>query len=260
MNDDLLLRLENVSFTYPTGVKAVSDLNLDVKNGEVISLIGPSGCGKSTLVSIVSGLRRASGALEWNPRVQQATHDEGRRMVNVVFQRDTVMPWLTVEKNISFGLKYVPLSRQERSERLDALLSMGGLHEFRHAHPHELSGGMRRRVALLTGIAPQPRLLILDEPFAALDEPTRIGIHADLLRLAHELGMAILLITHDLSEAISLSDRVCVFTRRPARVASLVDIPLGPDRDVHHIRSTPQYQTLYRDLWEQLWQQIEAAA
>jgi ABC-type nitrate/sulfonate/bicarbonate transport system ATPase subunit len=260
MDREWLLRMRGVSYRYPSGTQAITDLDFEIDAGEVVSLIGPSGCGKSTMISIVSGLRRAAGTLEWNPTILAETAQAHQRMVNVVFQRDTVMPWLSVEKNIAFGLKYLPLSKTERSERVDRLLTMGGLHDFRHAQPHELSGGMRRRVALLTGIAPQPRLLILDEPFSALDEPTRIGIHADLLRLAHELDMSILLVTHDLSEAVSLSNKVCVFTRRPGTLAAQVDIPLGADRDVHHVRSTPEYQTIYQDLWETLWRQIEAAA
>jgi NitT/TauT family transport system ATP-binding protein len=260
MKPDWLLRMKGVSYRYPGGVEAVTDLNFEIGAGEVVSLIGPSGCGKSTMVSIVSGLRKATGTLEWNPAHVAEAANAQQRMVNVVFQRDTVLPWLSVERNIAFGLKYLPLSKTEKAERVDILLTMGGLHDFRSAHPHQLSGGMRRRVALLTGVAPRPKLLILDEPFSALDEPTRIGIHADLLRMTHELGMSILLVTHDLSEAVSLSDHVCVFTRRPGTVASLVDIPLGRDRDVHHVRNTPDYQTLYQDLWETLWRQIEAAA
>jgi ABC-type nitrate/sulfonate/bicarbonate transport system ATPase subunit len=260
MEADWLLRLTDVSYTYPGGVRAIEGLDLEIRPGEVLSLIGPSGCGKSTMIAIVSGLRRAAGSVEWNSRHVEAVAAANQRLVNVVFQQDTVMPWLTVEKNIAFGLAYLPLTKAEKRQRIAELLAMGGLEDFRHARPHELSGGMRRRVALLTGIAPQPKLLILDEPFSALDEPTRIGIHADLLTMTHELGMAILLVTHDLSEAVSLSDQVCVFTKRPGTVASLVDVPLGRDRDVHHVRSTPQYQDLYRDLWEKLWQQIEVAA
>jgi ABC-type nitrate/sulfonate/bicarbonate transport system ATPase subunit len=259
MNSDWLLRLRAVAYQYPGGVEAVSNLNFEIGDGKVVSLIGPSGCGKSTMVSIISGLRKAVGALEWNPALTADAARAQRRMVNVVFQRDTVLPWLSVEKNIAFGLKYLPLGKDDKAARVDSLLTLGGLRDFRTAHPHQLSGGMRRRVALLTGIAPQPKLLILDEPFSALDEPTRIGIHADLLRMAHELGMSILLVTHDLGEAVSLSDQVCVFTRRPGTIASLVDIPLGRDRDVHHVRSTPEYQELYRDLWETLWRQIQAA-
>ncbi|WP_257890523.1 ABC transporter ATP-binding protein [Rhodococcus sp. USK10] len=252
--------MHNVSYTYPGGVQAVQNLDIEIRSGEVMSLIGPSGCGKSTMISIVSGLREASGTIEWNQKYVDAANALNQRLVNVVFQRDTVMPWLSVEKNISFGLRYLPLPKKEKALRIDRLLKMGGLEDFRHSRPHQLSGGMRRRVALLTGIAPQPKLLILDEPFSALDEPTRIGIHADLLDMAHELDMSILLVTHDLSEAVSLSDQVVVFTKRPGTVASLVDVPLGRDRDVHHIRSTDTYQLIYRDLWDKLWDQIGTTA
>ena len=260
MEPNWLLRMEGVSYRYPGGIQAVTNLDFEIAEGQIVSLIGPSGCGKSTMISIISGLRQATGRLEWNPTLVAQASAGQRRLVNVVFQRDTVLPWLSVEKNIAFGLRYLPLTAQQKADRVDTLLTMGGLHEFRKSHPHHLSGGMRRRVALLAGVAPQPKLLILDEPFSALDEPTRIGIHADLLKLARELGMAILLVTHDLSEAVSLSDKVCVFSKRPGTVVNEVDIPLGRDRDVHHVRSTPTYLTLYRDLWELLWKQIESAA
>jgi ABC-type nitrate/sulfonate/bicarbonate transport system ATPase subunit len=166
------------------------------------------------------------------------------------------MPWLTVQKNVAFGLKFLKIGKDERARRVEELLAMGGLTDFRHAHPHELSGGMRRRVALLTGMAPRPRLLILDEPFSALDEPTRIGLHADLLRMTHELDMSVLLVTHDLSEAVSLSDEVCVFTRRPGTVATNVAVPLGRDRDMKTLRSTSAYTEIYQGLWQNLWDQI----
>jgi ABC-type nitrate/sulfonate/bicarbonate transport system ATPase subunit len=253
-----LVRISDVSFTYPNGVQALSGVSLELAEGEVVSVIGPSGCGKSTLVSVLSGLRESTGSVVWNRDVLRELDGSGRRPFSVVFQRNTVMPWLNVEKNIAFGLRYLKLSRQDIRQRVNSLLETGGLVDFRRAYPHELSGGMERRVALLTGVATLPKLLILDEPFSALDEPTRVSLHRELLVLLREYGMSALLITHDLGEAVSLSNRVCVFSNRPARLSSVVDIKLPPDRDVEKIRATDEYQDGYRELWESLWQQINA--
>lgn len=250
-----LVRIADVSFTYPNGVQALSGVNLELREREVVSVIGPSGCGKSTLVSVLSGLRESTGTVAWN---RDVLHElgSGRRPFSVVFQRNTVMPWLTVEKNVAFGLRYLKLPRQDVRDRVTSLLETAGLLEFRRAYPHELSGGMERRVALLTGVATLPKLLILDEPFSALDEPTRVALHRELLVLLRQFGMSALLITHDLGEAVSLSNRVCVFSNRPARLSSVVDIMLPADRDVEKVRSTEEYQEGYRVLWESLWQQI----
>jgi ABC-type nitrate/sulfonate/bicarbonate transport system ATPase subunit len=260
LDERWLLYLSNVSFTYPSGVQALSSFDLSVRAGEVMSIIGPSGCGKSTLLSIIAGLRPFDGKLAWNrDEIRDGAGNSAGPRLSVVFQVNTVMPWLTVERNVGFGLRYSHLTRAERADRVTRLLEMAGLADFRRARPHELSGGMNRRVALLTGIAPLPRLLILDEPFAALDEPTRIGIHGDLLRLGRQLEMTMMIVTHDLGEAISLSDRICFMTARPGRLAQLVEIPLGSHRDVTKIREEVGYQELYRKLWPYLWRQLEVS-
>jgi NitT/TauT family transport system ATP-binding protein len=255
--DRSLVSLRDVSFVYPNGTQAIDKIDLDINEGEVVSVIGPSGCGKSTLVSALAGLQDHGGTIGWNDDALEDIDGRTRNRLTVVFQRDTVMPWLSVEKNVAFGLRFLQLSRSEKRRRVDEMLDMASLTEFRKALPHQLSGGMIRRVALLAGVAPQPKLLVLDEPFAALDEPTRVGLHRDVLNLAHQLGIAILLVTHDLSEAVSLSDRVVVLTRRPARIASIISVDLGANRDVLGVRSTDAYQTAYKDLWEKLWGEIE---
>lgn len=259
-DEDWLIRLENVGFRYPRGVEALRRVDLTVSRGQVVSVIGPSGCGKSTLIAIASGLRRSGGTVSWNSRTEPGGRRTNRRRLSVVFQRNTVMPWMSVERNVAFGLRYLNLTRAERAERVDRLLDIAGLTEFRRSYPHALSGGMNRRVALLTGVAVLPELLILDEPFSALDEPTRIGLHGDLLRLVEEFGMSVLLITHDLGEAVSLSDRVYVLTQRPATVASVIDIPLGKTREVESIRTTDAFQAAYKNVWEALWQQINSSS
>jgi ABC-type nitrate/sulfonate/bicarbonate transport system ATPase subunit len=173
----------------------------------------------------------------------------------LVFQRDTVLPWRTVEQNISLGLDFLSISKAEKEERISSLLRLVRMEDFRKAYPNQLSGGMRRRVALLTGVAPLPHLLMLDEPFAALDEPTRVGVHEDLLDVIYRLGLAVILVTHDLAEAITLADRVIVTTKRPAAVARVLETKLGRSRDVRKVRETPEYQRLYAETWHELWQQ-----
>jgi ABC-type nitrate/sulfonate/bicarbonate transport system ATPase subunit len=246
-----VLSVRQVSYTYPTGVIALQRFDLTVKEGSIVAVIGPSGCGKSTLLALCAGLVEPSlGEITWGdlPELQS----RGRRRLSLVFQADTLMPWLTVEKNIMFGLRYVRLSPLERRRRVDMLLELGGLSEFRTAYPRQLSGGMRRRVAFLTGVAPMPQVLLLDEPFSALDEPTRVDIHEAVLKIIRELGITVVLVTHDLAEAITLGDVVHVLTKRPASVAYTKTIPLGRDRDVHALREAEGFHKIYRELWHEL--------
>jgi NitT/TauT family transport system ATP-binding protein len=250
-----ILRLKDVAYVYPTGLRALDSINLDVSPGEVVGIVGPSGCGKSTLLSIIAGLLAPTeGTLEWEERSADAIAQQ--RRLSLVFQRDTLLPWLTVEKNVGFGLRYLPMNGRERSERISRLLRLAGLEDVRKAYPYQLSGGMRRRVAFLTGVATLPRVLLLDEPFSALDEPTRVTIHGEVLSIIKELGMTVLLVTHDLAEAISFSDRACILTARPGRIAAVHEIPFGYPRDVLAVRETTEYQSLYRALWHELSAQI----
>ncbi|HEY1628183.1 MAG TPA: ABC transporter ATP-binding protein [Streptosporangiaceae bacterium] len=237
---------------------ALSDFDLSVKTGEILALVGPSGSGKSTLLSIIAGLLTPTkGEVVWNIARDEA---EGRqrkprqRDLSVVFQKDTVLPWRTVEKNVAFGLQYIDISAQEKKERIDSLLQLSKLSDFRHAFPRELSGGMRRRVALLMAIAPLPRLLLLDEPFLGLDEPTRVDVHEDLLDIVERLGQTVIIVTHDVAEAISLSDRICVLTGRPGRIRSTVECGFERPRNLLELRSGPEYGELYSAVWQEVWE------
>ncbi len=147
------------------------------------------------------------------------------------------------------------ISEKEKRERIDSLLRLVKMQDFRRAYPKQLSGGMRRRVAVLTGVAPFPHLLLLDEPFGGLDEPTRVAVHADLLEIIYRLGLTVILVTHDLAEAITLGDRVLILTHRPAQVARVIETGLGRPRDVQAIREMPEYQKLYAETWHELWKQ-----
>jgi ABC-type nitrate/sulfonate/bicarbonate transport system ATPase subunit len=227
---------------------------------EVLSLIGPSGCGKSTLLAAIAGLvTPTAGSVRWasSEEDREGTVRAGPRLT-VMFQKDTLLPWLTVEQNVGLGLRYIKtMDRAARRERVDSLLRMGGLTDARQAYPRQLSGGMKRRAALLASVAPLPKVLMLDEPFAALDEPTRVGIHKEVLDICHSMEVSVILVTHDLAEAISLGDRVCILSARPAHVVSSYDVPFTGERDMYTLRQTNEFQELYKVLWGELSKQIE---
>ncbi len=249
-----LLRAEDLSFSYATGLHVLDSIDLALYPGEVLSITGPSGCGKSTLLHLIAELETPSGGtLTWNSSAPTGAKKPKQRRLSVVFQRDTVLPWRTVEQNIEFGLHYIDMTPDERKERVEWMLQIGHLEDFRNAWPKQLSGGMRRRVGLLQGIAPLPEVVLLDEPFSALDEPTRVGLHGDLLDMVERLNLTLVLVTHDIAEAITLSDRVVILSTRPSRVAWSVETGFGRQRDLLAVRQTEQYARLYADTWRELW-------
>jgi NitT/TauT family transport system ATP-binding protein len=247
-----LLALRGVGYAYESGVKALDTIDVDLDAGSVTAVIGPSGCGKSTILAILAGLRKPlHGIVEWSEG-GKGDRGNGPRLT-LMFQKDTLLPWLTVEDNVGFGLRYVrDLDKQEARSRIERLLGMAGLSHARKMYPYQLSGGMRRRVALLMVVAPYPKVLLLDEPFSSLDEPSRVSIHADLLSIVHELGITAVIVTHDLGEALSLSDRIVVLSKGPATVVKTREVPFGSSRDVFHLREDADYQELYAELWAEL--------
>jgi NitT/TauT family transport system ATP-binding protein len=249
-----LLRLCDLEYEYPNGLAALGGIDLDLGQGEVVAIVGRSGCGKSTLLGLIAGLLSpTAGSVVWDEAAFSRHRREKSRRLALVFQRDTVFPWRSVEKNIQFGMECLSLDGSERREWTETLLNMGGLEGFRHAYPRALSGGMRRRVALLMGLAVRPAILLLDEPFAAVDEPTRVQLSADVLSLAYKYGVSVVLVTHDIGEAISIADRLVVLTNRPAKVRCIVPIKFGHDRDVFSVRETAEFGRLYREVWHELW-------
>lgn len=244
-----------MSFAYVPSVPVLEDVSFTLREGSVLGIVGPSGCGKSTVLSILAGLHRpGSGTVRWAP---QATSKD-RHKLAMVFQRDTLLPWLTASDNaaLHFRFRNSHTPKAEARERVAALMKMAGLEGSEGKYPYQLSGGMRRRVAFLTAVAPQPRTLLLDEPFSSLDEPTRVAIHQDVLRIIKRLGITVVLVTHDLAEAISLCDDVLILSTRPARVFKQHHIPFGDDREMLRLRQTPEFLGLYATLWEQLSIQI----
>jgi NitT/TauT family transport system ATP-binding protein len=230
-------------------VHALGPIDLDVARGEFFSVVGPSGCGKSTLLDVLAGLAAPTAGEVWF---------EGRRVagsvpdgVGVVFQEDASFPWLTVWDNVAFGLRRAGFEAGETRRRVDYAVGFMGLREFARAYPAQLSGGMRQRVCIARTLVLQPRLILLDEPFGALDQQTRLLMGDELLRLWRETGATVLLITHALDEAALLSDRVGVMSARPGVFIDLVRTDWPEDRD-SRIVSDPGFGAVTGRLWTSL--------
>lgn len=251
-----LLNVADVSFAYPNAASVLDRLSIAVPEGSVTGVVGPSGCGKSTLLALVAGLLLpGSGRVDWAPD----TADPPRHPLTMMFQKDTLLPWLTVEDNVGLHFRVASsrLSKAQQRARIAELIHLAGLNGAERKFPYQLSGGMRRRTAFLTSVAPNPRTLLLDEPFSALDEPTRIGIHQDIFNIVKREGITVLLITHDLGEAISLSDQVLILTAQPASVFRRFEVPFGPHRNFLDLRESARFLELYGQVWEQLAIQIQ---
>lgn len=230
-------------------VHALGPIDLDIARGEFFSVVGPSGCGKSTLLDVLAGLATASeGTADFNGRRLKGTVPEG---VGVVFQEDASFAWLTVRDNVGFGLRRRGADRHEIADRVDKALSFMGLTDFADAYPAQLSGGMRQRVCIARTLVLEPELLLLDEPFGALDQQTRLLMGDEVLRIWRETGATVILITHSLDEAAMLSDRIGVMSARPGRFIDIVDTGWARDRD-SRIVSDERFGAITGRLWTQL--------
>ncbi|MBS0279446.1 MAG: ABC transporter ATP-binding protein [Proteobacteria bacterium] len=227
-----LLSLHGVSKTFDSGTQAIAALDLEVRTGEFLSLVGPSGCGKSTALRIIAGLIA--------PTMGNVAWPSGRPEIGFVFQEPTLMPWRNALDNARLPLELKGIARADAEARSRQALARVGLGEFGHAYPRELSGGMKMRVSIARAIAAHPKLLLMDEPFAALDELTRQSLNDDLLKLAREDGITVIFVTHSVYESAYLSDRVVVMTPRPGRVTADIAIAQPADRSVAY-RLTPQF-------------------
>ncbi|GAA1559646.1 ABC transporter ATP-binding protein [Kribbella lupini] len=246
-----IIELRDIDFEYDTGLLALHGVGLRVERGLNIAITGPSGCGKSTLLRLLAGLATPTrGTLTRSPA------PEGTHGLAMMFQEDTLLPWLTVGGNIALHFKFRKRPKAYVRQVIDELLPLVGLQDFKDAYPYQLSIGMRRRVAFLSAIAPRPELLLLDEPFSALDEPTRVALHQDVLRVTQELGITLVLVTHDIAEAVSLSDEVIVMSKRPGRIAGRHTMSFGKERDVLSMRDSDEFLRLYGEVWSDLRRQI----
>jgi NitT/TauT family transport system ATP-binding protein len=230
-------------------VHALGPLDLELRSGEFFAVVGPSGCGKSSLLEVIAGLSEPSqGEVLFEGKPIGGRVPDG---IGVVFQEDASFPWLTVADNIVLGLRKIPISSEERQARVDRAIAMMGLKEFTNAYPAQLSGGMRQRVCIARTLVMAPRLILLDEPFGALDQQTRLLMGDELLRLWRETGATILLITHALDEATMLADRVGVMSARPGRFLDIIATGWPRERD-STIVSSESFGKLTSRIWTRL--------
>jgi NitT/TauT family transport system ATP-binding protein len=247
------LVVEHVAKSYEVGGRAVpviGDLSLTLGKGEIVSIVGPSGCGKTTLLNTLCGLLMPdSGRIRWHGR--EIAGQPGN--VGYMLQKDLLFPWRTALSNTMLGLEIHGVAAREAEERSRAMLDQLGLHGFADHYPSTLSGGMRQRVALARTLVNEPDVLLLDEPFASLDFQNKLLIENDTAKLARTGGRSLLLITHDIEEAVSLADRVIVLSKRPTRVKAVYDIALGAERtDMMAARESRDFSKFVRRIWADL--------
>ena len=242
-----MIAIRNLSHAYydrrnKRVVHALDGVNIDVNDGEFICLIGPSGCGKSTVLRILAGLEPVISGLVEVPT--------GR--TSVVFQDSSLFPWLTVEKNIAYPLRVRKIRQGHRSERVSNLLDMMNLQDFRKAYPHQLSGGMKQRASVARALADDREILLMDEPFGALDEQTRLNLQQELLRIWEHSRKTVVFVTHSVEEALVLADRVIVMSARPGRILREFGIPFERPRNVIELRRSHEFGNLSYEIWSLL--------
>ncbi|MDD6000068.1 MAG: ABC transporter ATP-binding protein [Lachnospiraceae bacterium] len=253
-----LLEFFNVNYTYHTiscETLSLKDISFKLYKNEFISFVGPSGCGKTTLLNLVAGLLPITSGqifLKGN----SGTNSDAN--IGYMLQKDHLLEWRTIYKNLTLGLEIQKKLDSYHLSIIDELLKTYGLWDFRHAYPRQLSGGMRQRAALIRTLALSPDILLLDEPFSALDYQTRLNVSDDIGSIIKEKGISTLLVTHDLAEAISMSDRVIVLTKRPGTIKTIVPITFSiANRTPKSVRNTPEFNQYYNKIWEALYDENE---
>jgi NitT/TauT family transport system ATP-binding protein len=237
-------------------VLALEDVTFTARPGEFISLVGPSGCGKSTVLNLIAGLVRPS---DGNVTYQGAAVDGVNTKVGYITQDDNLLPWRSVLRNVEFGLELRGVPKAERRARAREFIELVGLGGFEDHYPHELSGGMRKRAGIVRTLAYDSGVVLMDEPFGPLDAQTRVILQDELLRLWDRQRPAVLFVTHDLVEAITLSDRIITFTGRPGTIKQEYEVGLARPRDVFHIHELPRFKELYDALWDDIRVEIARA-
>lgn len=241
-----ILELNNVDYTYhtPQGeTAALSDISLCIEDGEFISIVGPSGCGKSTLLSIIADLLPPdNGTVTFNGN-----------NIGYMLQKDHLFEWRTIYKNVTLGLEIQHKLDKPHIENINAMLTTYGLERFKNSHPSELSGGMRQRAALIRTLALEPDLLLLDEPFSALDYQTRLQVCDDIYGIIKKEGKTAILVTHDLSEAISIGGRVVVLTKRPGKMKKIIDVKYPNEYSSPFLaRNAPDFKKYFNEVWKEV--------
>ena len=246
------ITVENVDKRYVgrgREVVALDRVSLSIQEGEFVAFVGPSGCGKSTLLNMIAGIIPKSSGTIMHEGHEITTIN---RRVGYLTQADSVLPWRTVEQNVGLALEYRGVPAAERKARVEEMLALVDLKGFGKAFPKELSGGMRKRVALAQMLAYEPQTLLMDEPFGALDAQLKLVMQQQLLRIWQERKKTIVFVTHDLAEAIALASRVIVFSGRPGRIKYIEDIAIPYPRDVFKVRFLPEFEKAYDNLWREL--------
>ena len=250
---DAFLNLTDVRYSYhsPEGeTPALSDISFSVKEGEFVAIVGPSGCGKSTLLNLICGLLAPEAGeitLKGNPVLRE------RERIGYMLQKDHLFEWRSIYRNVILGLEIRRKCTEETLARAEAMLEQYGLAPFRNARPSELSGGMRQRAALIRTLVLEPELLLLDEPFSALDYQTRLTVCDDIGTIIRREQKTAILVTHDLSEAISCADRVIVLGKRPARIRAVVPVHFAMEnRTPFQCRSAPEFKEYFNEIWKEL--------
>lgn len=248
-----ILKIENITKVYQAKngeIEALKNVNFTVDEGEIVSIIGPSGCGKSTLLSIIAGLEeKTSGNIYIDGQKSQDISSK----IGYMLQKDSLLEWRTIYKNVIFGLEIRKINTPENREYAKELLKKYHLYEFKDKYPSQLSGGMRQRVALIRTLAIKPRILLLDEAFSALDYQTRLMVTKDIYEILKNENVTTLMVTHDISEAISMSDRIIVLTTRPATVKVIKNINFEKDnKNPLSVRESPKFSKYFDILWKEL--------
>ena len=234
-------------FTSSGPLHALQAISLAIQEGEFFSIVGPSGCGKSTLIRILANLENASsGTITIN------TKEQGRPVNSMVFQEQSIFPWMNVRDNVSYGLRMRNIPGKQCKEIADHHIQLIGLTKFADSYPCQLSGGMKQRVSVARALANDPEILLMDEPFGALDEQNRIILQQELLRIWEENRKTTVFITHSIDEALVLSDRVMVMTAQPGRMKTMIPIDLPRPRDITLLRTSLHYNGLYQLIWDSL--------
>ncbi len=238
-----LISIHNLSKIYHTKneeTKSLDDISFDIEKSEILTLIGPSGCGKSTLLNILTNLEKPSeGNIEKSEEL----------IIGYMMQNDALLPWLTVKDNALLGLKLKGIATDENIDYTLNLIEKYGLKEFLNSYPDNLSGGMRQRVSLIRTLAIKPNILLLDEPFSKLDIDSRLSISDDVYEIIKELGITTILISHDIAEALSLSDRIIILSKRPAKIKGILDLENFNNELPSKRRKSPLFNNLYNLLW-----------
>jgi NitT/TauT family transport system ATP-binding protein len=243
----LRLTVSSLTVQFPLGngiVTALDDVSFELEAGEFCAIVGPSGCGKSTLLRVIAGLTAPSEGLT---RIH--AEDERRPDQAMVFQGASVFPWMTVLRNAAYGLEMRGLDQPERERIAGDLLRQVGLGDFLNAYPAQLSEGMRQRVAIARAFAMDPEVLLMDEPFGALDEQTRLVLQDELLRIWEATGKTVLFVTHGIDEAMILADRILVLSARPGRLKADIAVPFPRLRSIESVRADPEFNALFLEIW-----------